>query len=80
MPRVTDGRIGAPLHGIRDVAGPDVLPLAELGRVILAARGDGRAVFTDETAGPFAAAPGQALTAKAGAYIASTRFRDWLAA
>ena len=33
---------GAPLQGIRNVAGPDVFPLDELGRVTLAARHDDR--------------------------------------
>ncbi|MDI3420585.1 SDR family oxidoreductase [Streptomyces luteolus] len=77
---VADIATGAPLHGIRDVAGPDVLPLDELGRITLAVHGNGRATLTDDTAGPFAAASGDALTATDGAHIAPTHYRDWLAA
>ncbi|MFF5402440.1 SDR family oxidoreductase [Streptomyces misionensis] len=69
---------GSPVHGIRDVAGPDVFPLDELGRITLAARGDGRTVITDDTAGPFAAAAEDALTAGDGTHIAPTHYRDWL--
>ncbi|MFI8913933.1 SDR family oxidoreductase [Streptomyces sp. NPDC053513] len=76
---VADVAAGTPLHGIRDVAGPDVLPLDELGRVTLAARGDGRPVVTDDTAGPFAAASGNALTATDGTHLALTDYRSWLA-
>ncbi|MEV5510704.1 SDR family oxidoreductase [Streptomyces orinoci] len=76
---VADIAVGAPLHGVCDVAGPDVLPLDELGRITLAARGDGRTVITDDTAGPFAAASGNALTATDGSHIAPTRYHGWLA-
>src|SRR5258708_26932678 len=41
---------GAPLQGIRNVAGPDVFPLDDLGRVTLAARHDNRTVITDDQA------------------------------
>ncbi|MEO3765921.1 NAD(P)H-binding protein [Streptomyces sp. B5E4] len=70
---------GAPLNGTLNIAGPDVFPLDELGRITLDARPDGRAVVTDETAGMFALAPGDALLAPADARIAPTRYRDWLA-
>ena len=70
---------GAPLGGVRNVAGPEVFALDELGRITLDARPDGRAVVTDETAGMFALAPGDALLAPADARIAPTRYRDWLA-
>jgi len=43
---VADAATGTPLDGIRDVAGPDVLPLDELGRITLAARGDARIAAT----------------------------------
>ncbi|SDL13692.1 SDR family oxidoreductase [Streptomyces indicus] len=70
---------GPPLQGIREVAGPEVLPLDELGRIVLAARGDGRRVVTDDSAGPFAPAPGRRDTAAPGAEIAPTGIRTWLA-
>ena len=54
---------GAPLQGIRNVAGPDVFPLDELGKVTLAAQHDNRTVITDEKAGTFAGVTGDVLTA-----------------
>lgn len=75
---VADIALDAPLHGIREVAGPDVISLDDIGRITLAARGDNRTVTTDNTAGPFASIPGHALTATDGARISPTRYRDWL--
>ncbi|MFJ2170808.1 SDR family oxidoreductase [Streptomyces griseofuscus] len=75
---VADIAVGAPLHGVRDIAGPDALPLDELGKLTLTARGDGRTIVTDPDAGPFAAASGHALLAADGAHIAPTHYRDWL--
>src|SRR5262249_46432944 len=39
---VAEVAVGAPLEGMRNVAGPDVFPLDELGRVTLAAQQDDR--------------------------------------
>ncbi|MEU3168587.1 NAD(P)H-binding protein [Streptosporangium sp. NPDC006930] len=75
---VADVAAGAPLNGTLDVAGPDVYPLDELGRITLAAKGDGRSVTTDDAAGMFAAVPGDVLVAGDGARIALTRYTDWL--
>ncbi|MFI2229406.1 SDR family oxidoreductase [Nocardia testacea] len=72
--------LGAPLQGIRNVAGPDVLPLDEIGRMTLLARHDDRIVVTDDTAGMFAAVTGDELLAGPDAYLAPTHYRDWLAA
>ncbi|MET8795046.1 NAD(P)H-binding protein [Nocardia sp. NPDC004568] len=72
--------LGAPLQGIRNVAGPDVLPLDELGRMTLLARHDDRVVVTDETAGMFAAITGDELLAGPDAHLAPTHYRDWLGA
>jgi len=77
---VAEVAAGAPLAGTREVGGPEVFPLDELGRVTLAATGDGRRVVTDETAGMFAAVKGDVLTAPPGAVLATTTFREWLAA
>lgn len=71
--------VGAPLQGTRTVAGPEVFPLDELGRITLAAHGDHRTVVTDSSAGFFAAASGGALLAGDGAVIARTTYREWLA-
>jgi uncharacterized protein YbjT (DUF2867 family) len=76
---VADVCVGAPLQGTRDVAGPEVFTLDELGRITLAAKGDQRTVVTDDSAGMFAAAPGDALIAKDDAVIAKTAYREWLA-
>jgi hypothetical protein len=67
--------------GTRNIAGPEVFTLDELGRITLAAHGDPRPVVVDGTAGLFAAVPGDALIAKDGdgAIIAKTAYRDWLA-
>ncbi|MGB8407398.1 MAG: NAD(P)H-binding protein [Mycobacterium sp.] len=67
-----------PLNATVDIAGPDVYPLDELGRLTLAAKNDNRSVVTDDSAGLFAAVPGSAITAGADARIATTRYRDWL--
>ena len=71
--------LGAPLNGILDIAGPEVFPLDELGRITLAARADRRTVVTDPTAGPFAHVPGTAITARPGTPLATTDHRTWLA-
>jgi uncharacterized protein YbjT (DUF2867 family) len=76
---VADVSVGAPLQGTRNVAGPEVFALDELGRMTLAARRDHRTVITDPTAGMFAAAPRDALIATDGAVITKTAYREWLA-
>jgi len=75
---VADVCAGTPLLGVRNVAGPEVFTLDELGRITLAARGDQRTVVTDDTAGLFAAVKGDVLTPPEGAVIAQTSYRDWL--
>jgi uncharacterized protein YbjT (DUF2867 family) len=75
---VADVAAGAPLQGTRNIAGPEVFTLDELGRITLEATGDNRHVVTDETAGLFALVKGKVLTAPEGAHLASTRYRDWL--
>ncbi|MEU9654644.1 NAD(P)H-binding protein [Streptomyces sp. NPDC048110] len=75
---VADVAVGTPLNGIRDIGGPDVFPLDELGRLTLSRNGDGRTVVTDPTAGMFAAVKGDVLTDR-DARLAPTRYTDWLA-
>jgi uncharacterized protein YbjT (DUF2867 family) len=70
---------GTPLRGTRDVAGPEVFSLDQLGRITLAAHHDQRTVVTDDSAGIFAAVSGDALIAKDGAVLAPTTYREWLA-
>ncbi|MEU4241770.1 NAD(P)H-binding protein [Actinoplanes sp. NPDC026619] len=76
---VADVSVGSPLMGTRNYAGPEVFALDELGRLTLEARGDKRPVVTDDTAGMFAAAKGDALIAKDGTVIEKTSYREWLA-
>jgi uncharacterized protein YbjT (DUF2867 family) len=76
---VAEVSVGTPLMGTRNVAGPEIFALDELGKITLAARGDKRTVITDNSAGMFAAASGDALIAKDGAVIAKTTYREWLA-
>ncbi|WP_405010078.1 SDR family oxidoreductase [Kitasatospora sp. NBC_01539] len=75
---LADVATGSPLGGVLDVAGPDRFTLDELGRLTLAARGDGRPVVTDDRAGLFAAVRGDVLTAGPDARLAPTHYRDWL--
>ncbi|MFE6778742.1 SDR family oxidoreductase [Streptomyces sp. NPDC057702] len=75
---LVDVATGDPLGGVRDIAGPDVFPLDELGRLTLTARHDARTVRTDDTAGMFASVVGDVLVAGPGARLAPTRYQDWL--
>jgi hypothetical protein len=50
-----------------------------LSQLVPAAHGDQRTVVIDNSAGMFAAAPGDALIAPDGAVIAKTTYREWLA-
>ena len=70
---------GPPLQGTRDVAGPEVFHLDELGKITLAAHDDHRTVVTDDTAGLFAAASGDALIREGRRPGHDHTYRDWLA-
>ncbi|MFF7704565.1 SDR family oxidoreductase [Streptomyces lydicus] len=74
---VAEVAAGAPLGGIRNIAGPEVFTLDELGRITLAHKSDGRTVVPDPTAGMFAAVKGDVLT-DTEARLAPTRYTDWL--
>ncbi|WAL68726.1 SDR family oxidoreductase [Amycolatopsis cynarae] len=75
---VAEVAAGTPLRGVRNIGGPDVFTLDELGRITLEATGDHRHVVTDNTAGLFAAVKGDELIAPDGARLAGTHYRDWL--
>ncbi|MFI6063471.1 SDR family oxidoreductase [Streptomyces sp. NPDC051286] len=68
---------GTPLNGKHNIAGPEIFPLDELGRITLSHKGDNRTVVTDPTAGMFAAVKGDVLTDK-DAHLAPTHYADWL--
>ncbi|MFH9826540.1 SDR family oxidoreductase [Streptomyces bobili] len=74
---VAEVAAGPPLNGIRNIAGPEIFTLDELGRMTLSHKGDNRTVVTDATAGMFAVVKGDVLTDKA-AHLASLRYSDWL--
>ena len=74
---VAEVAAGTPLRGIRNIAGPEIFSLDELGRVALSHKSDGRTVVTDPTAGMFAVVKGDVLTGK-DAHLAPTRYADWL--
>jgi uncharacterized protein YbjT (DUF2867 family) len=69
---------GPPLRAIWNVAGPDVFPLDEIGRITLAGQQDNRTVITDNQAGTFAGVTGDMLTAGPDAHLASTHYQDWI--
>ncbi|MEW1776618.1 SDR family oxidoreductase [Streptomyces sp. NPDC086777] len=75
---LVDVATGAPVNGTVNVAGPDVFPLDELGRMTLRARGDERTVVVDESAGLFGAVPETAIIAPPGARIGRVHYTDWL--
>ncbi|MEV5199166.1 NAD(P)H-binding protein [Streptomyces sp. NPDC053720] len=74
---VAEVAAGAPLNGIRNIGGPEVFNLDELGRITLSRKGDDRTVVTDPTAGMFAAVEGDVLT-DMDAHLAPTHYADWL--
>jgi hypothetical protein len=75
---VADVSTGTPLRAIWSVAGPDVFPLDELGRITLAAHQDNRTVITDDKAGTFGGVTGDVLIAGPDAHLAATHYRDWI--
>jgi uncharacterized protein YbjT (DUF2867 family) len=74
---VAEVAAGTPLGGVHNIAGPEIFPLDELGRITLAHRSDGRTVVTDPAAGMFGTVKGDVLTDK-DAHLAPTRYADWL--
>jgi len=75
---VADVSTRTPLRAIWSIAGPDVFPLDELGRVTLAAQQGNRTVITDNEVGTFAGVTGDVLTAGPDAHLASTHYQDWI--
>ncbi|MEU6865820.1 NAD(P)H-binding protein [Streptomyces sp. NPDC046876] len=74
---VADVAVGTPLRGMRNIAGPEVFALDELGRITLSHKGDNRTVVTDPTAGMFSVVKGDVITDK-DAHLAPTHYADWL--
>lgn len=77
---VARAAVGEPFGGIREVAGPERLPLDELIRTHLRAHGDNRRVITDPQARYFGVVLDQdTLVAGPDATVFETRYADWLA-
>ncbi|MBL1104432.1 NAD(P)H-binding protein [Streptomyces sp. 5-8] len=74
---VAEAAQGEPSNGVRNIAGPEIYRLDQLGEITLAQKPDGRTVVTDEDAGPFAGMP-DVLVGDATAHVAATRYEDWL--
>jgi uncharacterized protein YbjT (DUF2867 family) len=71
--------VGAPVHGIVEVAGPEQFRLDDLIRRTLGARHDPREVVTDPRARYAGALLGErTLVPGSGARLAETRLEDWL--
>ncbi|MFG3200111.1 SDR family oxidoreductase [Streptomyces sp. NPDC048208] len=67
-----------PRNGVVNVAGPDVIPLDDLGRLTLRVHPDGRDVVLDEDAGLFGQVPRDAVTAPPGSRLGTTSYEQWL--
>lgn len=74
---VAEVAAGIPLNGTRNIGGPEIFDLDELGRFTLSRKGDHRTVITDPAAGMLAVVKGDVLTDK-DAHLAPTRYADWL--
>jgi uncharacterized protein YbjT (DUF2867 family) len=69
----------APVNGVVELAGPEPLPLDELARRVLQARGDDRTVIADPHARYYGTElDDQSLVPGDGARIGATHFADWL--
>jgi uncharacterized protein YbjT (DUF2867 family) len=78
---VTDVALGEPVNGTVELAGPEAIPLDELGRRVLATDGDSRTVTTDPKARYFGAElDDDALIPGESPRVGPTTFANWLAA
>lgn len=77
---LADLTVGKPANGIVEVAGPEKVPLDEIGRLYLSATGDRRRVIADVHARYFGTELNdKSLTADDNAILGQVRFADWLA-
>jgi uncharacterized protein YbjT (DUF2867 family) len=71
--------VGAPVNGMVEIGGPDLIRQDDLVRQFLAATGDARTVVTDPAALYFGVkVDDQSLIPAAGARLGKVRFQDWL--
>jgi uncharacterized protein YbjT (DUF2867 family) len=77
---VAEVAVGPPLNRTVDLAGPEKIRMDDLVRRYLAAKGDGRQVMADLSAGYFGTpVDDQSLTPLGEARLGPTRFDEWLA-
>lgn len=73
--------LGKPLNAIVEVAGPEKIPLDEIGRQYLAAKGDGRRIVADVHARYFGSELNdKSLTPGDDPILGTIRFEEWLSA
>jgi uncharacterized protein YbjT (DUF2867 family) len=76
---LADVTLGPALNGAIEIAGPEAIPLDELGRDVLSAREDPRAIVADAHARYFGAELNdQSLIPAPGARLGKLTFGDWL--
>jgi uncharacterized protein YbjT (DUF2867 family) len=76
---LADVVLAAPINGVAEVGGPEKIPMDELARRVLAAKGDARPVVADPKAPYFGTLiDDTSLVAAADARRAPTSFADWL--
>jgi uncharacterized protein YbjT (DUF2867 family) len=76
---LADVVLGPPLNGAVEIGGPEAIRMDELGREVLSAREDPRAIVADVHARYFGAELNdQSLIPSAGARLGSLKFGDWL--
>jgi uncharacterized protein YbjT (DUF2867 family) len=70
--------VGAPVHGVVEVGGPERFRMDEFFSEVLALRDDPRVVITDPAARYFGVVPGErTLVPGDGATLGELRYRDW---
>ena len=76
---MADAALGAPVNGTIEIAGPEPLPLDQLARTLLNAKGDRREVIADVHARYYGTELNdQSLTPGDHPRLGSIRFEDWL--
>jgi uncharacterized protein YbjT (DUF2867 family) len=76
---LADVTLAAPINGIAEIGGPDKVPMDELARRVLAAKGDARPVVADPKAPYFGTLiDDTSLVAAGNARRAPTSFASWL--
>jgi uncharacterized protein YbjT (DUF2867 family) len=76
---LTEATLSAPANGVIEIGGPEAIPLDELARQVLSARGDTRPVVADAQARYFGTVLNdKSLVPGPNARLGAKRFGDWL--